>query len=541
MPAPRKNVEGRAIGRERSADEILSDEIGKFWNDPLGYVMYVFPWDTESAIQLVKLPEKYRARFPGCEHGPDEWACDFLEEWGHEIRARDFDGHNPVGAIKFATVSGHEIGKSTMVAWIVKFILDTRPHSRGSITATTDEQLRTKTWAEVGKWHHLSLTEHWFDYNSSRGNMTLVAQSDPMWRADARTSRKGGSESFQGQHAPKGTSFYVFDEASGIEEQMVFDVREGGLTSGEPMVFDFGNGTRSSGAFYEECIGTRAGYIVRSIDSRDVAMTNKEAIATFLADRCGGDEDNDRFRVRVRGLFPATGTVQFIPAILATQAQEADDVEDSYHPLVLGVDVARKGMDSSVIYPRRGRDARSFEPTVVPSYDTVDLLREIVRVFNYFASLGTRPAMIFVDEGNTGGAVIDLLRNAGYPVHGVIFGATAHDKIRYRYRVDEIWGKTRDWLEAGGRLPARESVYGDRIWTDATSREFGYGKGGDQMRLETKDELRKRGLPSPDFWDALACTFALEMAHMPDDIPLANQGQTDYDYDPYGDISGGLG
>lgn len=511
----------------RSPEEVLCDEVGKFYRDPLGYVMFAFPWDTESAISIVRLAAgvdgmlsdddlarqaAYRARFPSCEHGPDLWACDFLDELGREIRRRGFDGRTPVEPIYFATVSGHEIGKSALVAWLTKFILDTRPHSVGSITAVTDEQLRTKTWAEVGKWHKMSLTAHWYDYSSSRGNMALVHKQHPKWRADARTARKERSESFQGQHSPTATSFFIFDEASGIEPK-IFEVREGGLTSGEPMVFDFGNGTQSSGAFYEECVGRlKDRFISRSIDSRTVAITNKEKIARDAEDY---GEDSDFFRVRWRGMFPERGFVQFISTVDVDEAMSRELTQDLQSALVIGVDVARFGDDRSVIWPRRGRDARSFEPVAVKGYDSEEIISKVAEMYNYFVGLGTRPTMIFVDEGNTGGAVVDFLRKMGYPVQGVMFGVPPADRVHYRFLVDELWGRIRAAVRHGLCLPARDSRWGAEIHADLTQREFGFTLGDQRVNLETKAKLKQRGLPSPDFADALAVTYAVEMPDVP--------------------------
>lgn len=141
-----------------SNNQRISDDLAGFMDDPLGYVMYCFPWEEEQSIQIVKLAPDYQERFD-CEYGPDEWACEFLDDLGAEIKKRAFDGQNAVPPIRFATVSGHGIGKSTLTAWLIKFILDTRPYSVGTVTAMTAEQLKNKTWAELGKWHNMSMTK----------------------------------------------------------------------------------------------------------------------------------------------------------------------------------------------------------------------------------------------------------------------------------------------------------------------------------------------------------------------------------------------
>lgn len=431
---------------------------------------------------------------------------------------------------------------STYVAWLTHFILDCWPFSKGSLSAVTDEQLRTKTWGEVGKWHNLSISRHWYDYNSARGSMTLHSRADDTHRADARTSRREKSEAMQGQHAPKGVSFYIFDEASGIPNEF-FEVREGSLTSGMPMVFDFGNGTRNSGQFYENCMGRSPYDIhVRSIDSRDVQMTNKPMLDAVVAAR---GEDSDFVRVRVRGMFPKSGSVQFMPSDLVELAQtrEMDPNVGDGHPLVLGVDVARFGDDYSVIYPRRGPDARTWAPTDrdrFNGYDDKQLSQAVAEKYRYFEGLGLRPAMIFVDGGGGyGGGVVTRLRDAGFPVTEVQPGTTRHSKPReYRYMSDFMWGRIREELPSLYLPPVgfdAEDV-GARLRDQLTQREYGYlPEGSTCVHLESKKDMKKRGLSSPDDTDALGLTYASDviMLEGTTGLPGESDGTGGEDYNPH--------
>tara|TARA_Y100000310_G_C20683585_1_gene817582 strand:- start:234 stop:1895 length:1662 start_codon:yes stop_codon:yes gene_type:complete len=543
----------------RTPDEMLADLMIEFIGDPLGYVMFNFPWDTEPSIQVVELAEGvedfmttedvvrrdlYRARFPDCKYGPDLWACDFLDEVGRGVRENAFDGSVPVSPLRYATVSGHEIGKSTLVAWIIKWIVDTRPMSKGTVTAVTDEQLRTKTWAELGKWHHLSMTAHWFKHSSSRGSMSLVHQDlryAGTWRCDARTCREEKSEAFAGQHAPTSTSFYIFDEASGVPDK-VFEVREGGLSSGEPMVFDFGNGTRNSGEFFENCWGKYAErYVTRQIDSRTVAITNKEKIEE---DRVAWGEDSDRFKVRWMGLFPDKGSVQLISEEVVDGAMTREmDGEEKHHRMVLGVDCARFGDDDSVIFPRRGRDARSFKPRIFNNLSTDQLVDKITQCFDEFDMLGMRPVSILVDAGYVGGAVVDFLQRRGYPAIAVDFGGRVSEPRKYRYKVDEMWGRMAEALPTLF-LPVRtgfEDDVGHRLKQELTQREYGLTT-KEQISLESKKELKKRGLASPDIADALALTWAIDVATLIDSSIVDGMFQaaqeTNHDYDPFAEMRG---
>ena len=531
----------------RAPDDRLADALALLRDDPLGYVMFAFPWDSAPEIQIVELAQgveaslspgdrkrqaAYRARFPGCKYGPDLWACDFLEDFGRIIKDRAFDGRSPVMPIRFSTVSGHEIGKSALCAWLIKFILDTRSFSKGTVTAVTDEQLRTKTWAELGKWHGLSITAHWFNYTSARGSMTLAhadGRYGGSWRCDARTSRREKSEAFAGQHAPTATSFYIFDEASGIANEL-FDVREGGLSSGEPMVFDFGNGTQNSGAFYDHCEGRDKRYNTRSIDSRTVAITNKEKIAEDIETAKDG-EDDDFVRVRWRGLFPARGSIQLIGVEAVEAAMERPPVDASGYAVTIGVDVARFGDDKTIIYPVRGYDARSFMPRALSKVPTTETTEQVAAVFNEFCSLGCRPAMIYVDEGGVGGGVVDQLRQKGFPVTGVHFGGRPLDGKKYRFKVDEIWCNVRDALPRLA-LPPAGTVEGDALKEDLTARQYRFTI-KDQISLESKSDMKDRGLRSPDWADALAVNFAGEIAPLEKPGQVYDGGNTNWDYDPH--------
>ena len=548
-----------------STDAQIADVLGGVVNAPLDYVMFIFPWDTDPAIQVVDwenetvwvntktgfiYPSKpetddevityaeymadYRVKY-GSKYGPDHWACEFLEQLGEEISERNFNGSVAVDPIQCGTSSGHGIGKSTLVAWVNKFILDTRPFSKGTITANTAEQLRTKTWAEVGKWHKRSLTESWFQYNSGRGSMSLRYKKFPEeWFCTAQTSREENSEAFAGQHAANATSYYIFDEASAVPDK-IYEVREGGTTDGEPMVFDFGNPTRNSGRFFEECEGKlKHRYIVRKIDSRTVYITNKGRIDEWIEDY---GEDSDFVKVRVRGEFPSQGSLQFVPTAWVQRASYRPVARDRYAATTIGVDVARFGPDNSVIYPVLGNDARSFMPVVgdgiYNGLDNVAVAQKVIAKISFFEDLGIQVSGVFVDVTGVGSGVVDVLMRSGYShiIFPVNFGTTpVFDPKLYRYRSDEMWGRMKDriktdlilpttpeFLELTGETPDRARIQtAQQLFSELTQREFGYTLQGEKIHLETKKDMKARGLSSPDITDGLALNFAQDVARMSD-------------------------
>jgi hypothetical protein len=523
-----------ATGGKKTADQELADAIAEFYDDPLGYVMFNWDWANDATIQLVKLAEPWRSRY-GVEYGPDKWACEFLEDLGQEIKQRKFDGRTPVDPVQFSTASGHGIGKSVLVAWLIKFIFDTRPFSKGTVTANTDIQLRTKTWAALGAWHRNSLTERWGDYSAGRGSMSLKSKEFPeSWFCTAQTCREENSESFAGQHAANSTSYYITDEASGVPDK-IFEVRKGGLTDGEPMTFDFGNPTRNTGAFYENCVGKQKHrYKVRMIDARTVSITNKKEQQKIIDDY---GIDSDISKVRVLGQFPSQASTQFIAAELARFAALRPLPERNKDTITIGVDVARFGDDDSVIYPRQGMDARSWPITRINGADTIQIAGKVIELVRHFRSLGMKVGAINVDGGGGyGGGVVDHLRSLGYPVHEIQFGSNPIDKDSYRYKVDELYGKIREALKTRLCLPALQGTgsIGNALQEQLTQREYGIYKLG-RINLEPKEELKKRLGCSPDIADALALTFAYEAA--PSDVQESlgggsNKGTTQHEYDP---------
>ncbi len=520
---------------KRTADEELADAIADFYDDPLGYVMFNWDWANDTTIQLVELAEPWASRY-GLKYGPDAWACEFLEDLGREIKKRKFDGRSAVDPIQFSTASGHGIGKSVLVAWLIKFILDTRPMSRGTVTANTDVQLRTKTWAALGDWHGKSLTKDWFDYSAGRGSMALRSKTHPQaWFATAQTCREENSESFAGQHSAGATSFYVFDEASGVPDK-IFEVRKGGLMTGEPMTFDFGNPTRNTGAFYENCVGKQSHrYKVRMIDARTVSITNKKEQQKMIDDY---GIESDIVAVRVLGKFPKSGSTQFISTSDVEDASERELPVRNKEGIILGVDVARFGGDESVIYPRQGMDARSWPVQRFQGIDTVQLVGRVVERVREFRALGLKVAAINVDGGGVGGGVVDQLRALGYPVFEVGFGNKPTDTTTYRYKVDELWGLVREALKTRLCLPriAETGSVGYDLKEQLTQRQYGYTL-TQKINLESKDELRKRLGGSPDVADGLALTFAHEIAPAEMQVQHAAGYQSDHDYDPLeGDV-----
>lgn len=489
------------------AQKILVKEIARFYDDPLGHVLYSYPWG--------------QGQLQGRD-GPQVWQRELLIDIGNEVRKRGFDGIHAVKPLQYSTSSGHGIGKSAFVAWVIRWIMDTRPFAKGVVTANTGPQLQTKTWAELAKWHNLGITKHWWELTSGKGSMTYYHKEHrEQWRCDAQTSREENSEAFAGLHAANSTPFYIFDEASGIPDK-IYEVREGGLTDGEPMTFDFGNPTRNSGRFHTNMWGKFRNRVIRRvIDSREVEQTNKALFKQWEADY---GVDSDFFKVRVRGMPPDSSSLQLIPTSYYEDNVELDVFVGPADPLVMGVDVARFGDDQSIIWMRHGRDAESpndWARQIFPSIDTMQFASRIAEIANE-----KRPDAIFIDGGGVGGGVIDRCRQLGLDIIEVNFGGKATQAGMANMRA-QMWSNLRDALRDGVRLPDMPDLR-----TDLTGLEYGYNVRND-LQLESKADMKKRGLASPDLGDALALTYAMSVFPNRQGYTGADNSIEATDYDPF--------
>ena len=465
-------------------DLALAEEVANCYADPLRFVRVMYPWgEPGTALEHMS--------------GPDTWQVDALTRIGKAVRARKFNGKDAVAPIRIAVSSGHGIGKSTLQAWLVDWIMCTRPRCRGTVTANTQTQLDTKTWAAVMSWTKLCLVGHWFESNTAR----LYRKGDREgWFCAPQSSKEENSEAFAGQHANTSTSFYVIDEGSAVPD-IIYEVAEGGLTDGEPMIFVFGNCTRSTGRFHQICFGSgRRTWDPIVVDARSSKLTNKALIEEWISEY---GEDSDFVRVRVLGLPPNASDAQFIDHRRIQEAQTRQVLVLPDEPLVAGCDLAWGGSDDNVIRFRRGADARSIPSIRIKGELTRDPAILTARLADVLTTSysGKKVAMLFLDSAGIAGPIGARLRAMGYTnVQEVNFGADSPDR-KFAYYRDYMWGQMREWLATGAidSHPELEiDLGGPSVVPDVRQR----------VKLESKEQMKKRGLDSPDDGDALALTFA---------------------------------
>lgn len=438
-------------------------------------------------------------------------------------------------AIQIAVASGHGIGKSALVAIIILWAFTTFPDTLGIVTANTETQLKTKTWAALGKWFNLC----WFARDHFTLNATSLTSKDPSrertWRIDMIPWSEKNPEAFAGMHNEGKRILMIFDEASAIHD-LIWETAEGALTDDNTQIIwlAFGNPTRNSGRF-KECFpgGKHADFwLSRQIDSRTVKITNKARFEKWIK---AYGADSDFVRIRVLGLFPRIGEMEFFAAsdIDAAMSPDREVYVDLNTPLALGVDVARYGRNASVIFPRKGRDARTIPRQVYRGVSTVELSN---RIFDTFEQL--RPDGIFIDGGGVGGGVVDQCREKRLFVTEVQFGGKdiitgIHNDTqgeRYANMRAAMYGAFRAWLKSG-ILPNDPDL---RTAMLAIKYTFNVR---DEIQLISKEDLMDDNPELVlDDLDGVCLTFGGPLArnaHAGGDHPHKPLVETEYDpYDP---------
>lgn len=485
-------------------DELI-ETLGSYAYDPVGFVYWAFPWG-EEGTELAK------------ETGPDKWQLEILEALGAGL----IDVET---AIRLAVSSGHGVGKSALVGWIVWWAFSTFTGTRGVVTANTENQLKTKTWVEIAKWHRLFIARQLFKCTAT-ALFSADEEQAKEWRIDVVPWSERNTEAFAGLHNAGKRIIIVFDEASAIPE-IIFETTEGALTDEDTEIIwaIFGNPTRDTGRF-RDCFPPSGKFHRRwktlEVDARTVKRTNKAQINEWIEDY---GIDSDFVRVRVLGKFPRQSFSTFISRSTVEAAISRELETPSSGPVILGVDVARFGDDLSVIWPRQGRDARAHTPDVYSGLSTTELTRRIVMKYN---ELGASAAMI--DGGGVGGGVVDQCRALGLNVFEVTFGGKSDGGLvsgeRYFNKRAEIYGSLREWLKTGALpdLKAPRSIVDDMCAT-----EFSLSKAKDEIQLEAKDFVKSRLGFSPDLTDALALTFAYPIA---ENAAFVSRPSSTPDYNP---------
>jgi len=415
---------------------------------------------------------------------PDTWQADFLNAIA-------------MGERRISIRSGHGVGKTAASSWAMIWFLLTRYPVKIVCTSPTSHQLMDGLFAEVKLWlkELPPVLGNLLEHKSDR--IMLKASPTEAW-ISARFSRAENPESLAGVHSLH--CLLLVDEASGVPEP-VFEAGYGSMTAENAVTILLGNPTRTSGFFFDTHHRMADQWWRRKVSCLDSPRVTPKYIEEM---KLRYEENSTEYRVRVLGEFPEADDNTVIPLSLVDAAFDREVPIDEEVPLVFGVDVARFGSDYSVLCKRRGRVVTGFM-----KWRNLDLMQLTGAIKAEYDALGgrDRPEQILVDSIGVGGGLVDRLVELGLPCVGINTAESPSMGSTYLNLRCELWFKLKSWLESREVSMTEDAT----LLSELVSPRYQYTSTG-RLKLESKDEMRKRGLPSPDMADALCLTFASDAA-----------------------------
>jgi len=427
-------------------------------------------------------PVRFVREMLGAE--PFDYQCEFLEALAKGTR-------------KMSVKSGHGTGKSTTASWAMLWFLLLRYPNKVVVTAPTSSQLFDAMFAELKRWINELPKELQQLLNVKSDRVELVSAPSEAF-ISCRTARAETPEALAGVHSDN--VLLIVDEASGVPES-VFEAAAGSMSGHNATTLMLSNPTRSSGTFFESHNRMADSWWTRTWSCKDSPLVSDEFVEEMLM-RYG--EQSNAFLVRVLGLFPLSDDNTIIPFHLVESAQHRDVEVFEDSKIVWGLDVARFGNDATALCKRQGSVI-----TEVRSWRGLDLMQTCGRVVAEYNALppSNRPSELLVDSIGLGSGVVDRLRELDLPVRGINVAESPSMGDTYMNLRSELWFKAKAFLEERGCKIPKD----DQLLSELTSIRYSFTSSG-KMKAESKDEMRKRGLGSPDLADAFCLTMASNAA-----------------------------
>lgn len=396
--------------------------------------------------------------------------------------------------------AGKGVGKSAFLAWTVLWFLCCFFPSKGACTAPTATQMSDVLWAELAMWHR-----------RMTGTMPALAAKFE-WKTDefcmleapkesfvvARTARPEKPEALQGIHSKH--TLIIADEAPGVADA-IFDAGRGALSGENAFVILAGNPNRLSGLFYETHHKLKPLWETLHVNGEDVPLQTQKFRDDIIYEY---GRDSNYYRINVTGEFPTGEDDVVIPMHLCESARKRE--VKPYGPVVWGLDVARFGSDRCVLVKRRD-NATIAKHT---SWQGMDTMQTAGKVFAEFKNTppDERPFLIVVDVIGIGAGVVDRMQELDLPVMGLNVSESASVEDTYARLRDELWFRARKWLEQKHCALVEDET----LMTELSLPKYSFTSTG-KLKVEGKDEMRKRFPRSPDVADAFCLTFADAVAY----------------------------
>ena len=443
---------------------------------------------------------------------PDAWQATCLREFPNNQR--------------IALCASKGVGKSCLLAWLVWNFLLTRPTPKIAVTSITADNLSNGLWAELAYWMDKSpLLKELFTFTKTR----IFAKSSPeTWFCAARSWSKSASaaevgNTLAGLHADY--IMFILDETGGFPEAIMASAEAALSSCVEGHIVQAGNPTHLAGPLYNACTKERALWKVINIssDPDDPNRSSRVSVQWANEQIMKYGRDNPFVLVNVFGKFPPTS---FDALIGPDEVQEA--MKRFYKPsdynnsaVVLGIDVAGSGADSSVVFRRQGLQA--FIPTQFRNIDGTEGANRVARIWDEH-----KADACFIDNtGGFGATWLDNLRRIGYSPLGIHFNGSPISE-QYVNKRSEMMFECVDWIKKGGAIPNIPE-----LMAALTQTNYSFQK--DKLIIEPKADIKAKLGYSPDHLDSL-CVIAGTMISTPNgDVPIEDLRIGDMVCTPFGD------
>ena len=394
-------------------------------------------------------------------------------------------------ANRISVASGHGIGKSACLSWLIIWYLFTHKNAQVPCTAPTSEQMHDILWKELNLW--LGKMPQWMQEKMewSTGYMRIT-ENPKVWFARAKTARKENPEALAGVHGD--WVMFCIDEASGVPQE-IFQTAEGALTGENVLVIMISNPTRLQGYFYDSHHSDKSAWQIFQFSSEESPIVDRSYVDRI---RSKHGEESDEYRIRVLGQFPSEDAVddKGFTALLRQADIRITRNDTAFTGItVMGVDPAGEGKDETtwVVRDRFKAKVVAREKVSTPRgiAEKTMTLMDVYRVDK---------ARVYMDTFGEGSDAAQEMAAAGYPVVSINTGDPADDNETYLNKRAEVFDRIKTWMRYKGELVS------DNGWDELLNIRYKRNIRG-KMQIMPKDVMRRMGIPSPNVADALSITF----------------------------------
>jgi len=424
------------------------------------------------------------------------WEDVVLESWQEEFLSALANGNTEKNRISIR--SGHGVGKTAALCFAKLWFLQTRPNGGVLVVANSQSQLKDNNWAEAKRWVN-KMPKIWADQFDVQA--TYIKNNAMGSFATARTATKDNPEAIQGFRGEE--TLIMCDEASGIPD-ITFESGMGSLSQPGTKLVLTGNPTRGTGYFYDSHNTLRDIFYCMHVPSYTVERSTGHI--EDVKKKYG--EGSNAWRVRVEGEFPQEEDDAVIPRYLIDDAFKRE-AEGYDAPIIWGVDVAEGvGRDRTALVKRKGNVLLDKKLKPVQAWLTKNPMEVAGMIYDEYQRLPKleRPFSINVDTVGIGAPLFYRLKELGLPAKKVNVAESPSSKERFVRMKDELWWEAREWFEGLDVSLDPDDEMQRELAVELSIPLYQISSAG-KIRVESKQELKKRGVNSPDLAEALIMTF----------------------------------